>query len=142
MVGIERQLPATLAALDLATRTTTTYTLTFPTSQTWPLTCLWRPSTTGWPPRVMETIEKTDKKVYVPKKIEALATSLVEDQDLESCMTALRHTYPNLCTLIRKKQREQVCVWGWDVWSALVVYVCVGACLRLILCAVAYVSTW
>ena len=47
----------------------------------------------------METMEKSEKKVYLPKKIEALATTLVEDEDLESCLTALRHTYPNLCTL-------------------------------------------
>jgi hypothetical protein len=35
----------------------------------------------------MDSTEKSEKKVYLPKKIEALATSLVENEDLEACLT-------------------------------------------------------
>ena len=47
----------------------------------------------------MERDENSEGNVYVPKKIQALATSLVMTGDLDACLAQLRSMYSNLSTL-------------------------------------------
>ena len=51
-----------------------------------------------------------DQKVYVPKRVKALAMTLVADQDFEACLVALRQMYPNLCSFRSALSRLKACI--------------------------------
>ena len=48
--------------------------------------------------------------MYVPKKVQALATTLMADQDFEACLLTLRQMYPNLCSFRSALSRLKACI--------------------------------
>lgn len=51
-----------------------------------------------------------DQKVYVPKKVAAVAGTLMASQDVDACLVALRNMYTNLCSFRSALTRVKACI--------------------------------